>query len=63
MQTCCICQESGFNRHTLEMHIATQHIFYSAYECEHCKTAQFPSEFALRQHYQQDHRQKSFYVY
>lgn len=62
MLVCCVCQESFNERNALEMHISSSHIYYNAYECEHCKTAKFPSNFALRLHYEVDHRQKVYYV-
>jgi len=46
----------------LEIHIAIQHVLYSPYNCEHCQTAQFPSDYALRRHYLIDHRQQVFNI-
>ncbi|KAI1699595.1 tc5 transposase DNA-binding domain-containing protein [Ditylenchus destructor] len=77
--TCCVCHETLSNSNTLEMHIATEHVFYLAYECEHCETAPaniaklfptdcsretvlFPTDYALRQHYQLVHGQTSFVI-
>lgn len=62
MLNCCVCQESCTDRNSLEVHICTEHIYFTPYECEHCKMARFPSDFALRLHYKQDHRQKIYYV-
>jgi hypothetical protein len=44
------------SRDQLEMHIAVDHLQYFAYECEHCTLARFPTDAALREHYQLSHR-------
>ncbi|KAH7725712.1 Protein ZTF-9 [Aphelenchoides avenae] len=62
MLVCCCCEASLPTRNELELHLASEHVHYAAYECEHCKTARFPTEYALRQHFVLDHRQKTFYV-
>ncbi|KAH7707461.1 CBN-ZTF-9 protein [Aphelenchoides avenae] len=62
MPTCFVCQEFLTTRQELEVHLAAEHVHYLAYECEHCKHARFPTDYALRQHYEEDHQLKTFYV-
>ncbi|VDM70246.1 unnamed protein product [Strongylus vulgaris] len=46
----------------LEIHIASDHLNYCPYECERCRFAKFPTEFALVSHCKNDHGLKEFFV-
>ncbi|KAK6753033.1 hypothetical protein RB195_012563 [Necator americanus] len=46
----------------LEIHIASDHLNYCPYECERCRFAKFPTEFALISHCKSDHGLKEFFV-
>ncbi|RCN34695.1 zinc finger, C2H2 type, partial [Ancylostoma caninum] len=45
----------------LEIHIASDHLNYCPYECERCRFAKFPTEFALISHCKSDHGLKEFF--
>ncbi|KAJ1359166.1 hypothetical protein KIN20_017823 [Parelaphostrongylus tenuis] len=46
----------------LEIHIASDHLNYCPYECERCRFAKFPTEYALISHCKNDHELKEFFV-
>ncbi|CAD6196119.1 unnamed protein product [Caenorhabditis auriculariae] len=46
----------------LEAHIASFHLGICPYECESCKYAKFPTEYALISHYKECHGLTQFYV-
>ncbi|KAK5968860.1 RING-type domain-containing protein [Trichostrongylus colubriformis] len=46
----------------LEIHIASDHLNYCPYECERCRFAKFPTEYALILHCKNDHGLKEFFV-
>ncbi|KAK6011999.1 hypothetical protein OSTOST_22862, partial [Ostertagia ostertagi] len=46
----------------LEIHIASDHLNYCPYECERCRFAKFPTEYALISHCKNDHGLKEFFV-
>lgn len=46
----------------LEIHIASDHLNYCPYECERCRFAKFPTEYALISHCKSDHGLKEFFV-
>jgi hypothetical protein len=78
MVPCCVCQDEFEDKNFLEIHLATTHVFpffiwfdfhiiliqvfYTPYQCEFCQSALFPSDFALRRHYTNDHHQEVFNV-
>ncbi|KAK6046429.1 zinc finger, C2H2 type [Cooperia oncophora] len=45
----------------LEIHIASDHLNYCPYECERCRFAKFPTEYALISHCKNDHGLKEFF--
>uniref|UniRef100_A0A1I7UN39 C2H2-type domain-containing protein n=1 Tax=Caenorhabditis tropicalis TaxID=1561998 RepID=A0A1I7UN39_9PELO len=61
---CLDCPESEFypTVEDLEAHIATQHLHICPYECEKCKYAMFPTEFALATHCFAAHGMNEFSV-
>uniref|UniRef100_A0A914H008 C2H2-type domain-containing protein n=1 Tax=Globodera rostochiensis TaxID=31243 RepID=A0A914H008_GLORO len=59
---CCLCGEELEGAEALESHLASVHVLYMAYECDFCRDALFPSDFALREHYTKIHRKNSFTV-
>ncbi|CAJ0590743.1 unnamed protein product [Cylicocyclus nassatus] len=46
----------------IPIHIASDHLNYCPYECERCRFAKFPTEFALVSHCKNDHGLKEFFV-
>ena len=60
--TCCVCREQFESIHSLEVHIATNHVFYTPYECEICTGALFPTDQSLREHYARIHQKRVFNV-
>lgn len=78
MFVCCICRDVLADLSQVEIHLATEHVFYSPYECENCKNARFPTgkhfcdknlnyaclllDHALRMHYEEDHSLQSYNV-
>lgn len=62
MFTCSACKHEAQDVDYLEIHIATEHAHYWAYECELCEFSKFPTDFALRQHNTNIHRLENFTV-
>ncbi|PAV63082.1 hypothetical protein WR25_17325 [Diploscapter pachys] len=46
----------------LEIHISSDHLNHFPYECERCRFAKFPTEYALITHCKADHGMQEFYV-
>jgi len=46
----------------LEAHVASEHFDCLPYQCEKCRFSKFPTEFALRYHYESDHGMKRYFV-
>ncbi len=60
---CIVCDRKGIESiEELEIHIATEHLEYYAYECMMCELAKFPTDEALRRHYQMVHQKNEFKV-
>uniref|UniRef100_A0AC34Q4Y6 C2H2-type domain-containing protein n=1 Tax=Panagrolaimus sp. JU765 TaxID=591449 RepID=A0AC34Q4Y6_9BILA len=60
---CITCPNETYQtREDLEAHVASSHFHYFPYECEQCRYANFPTEWALRYHYQSVHNETTFYI-
>lgn len=46
----------------LEAHIASEHFDCMPFECEKCRFSKFPTEFAIKRHFEEDHRMLEYYV-
>uniref|UniRef100_A0A915D864 C2H2-type domain-containing protein n=1 Tax=Ditylenchus dipsaci TaxID=166011 RepID=A0A915D864_9BILA len=63
MLKCCVCSDnSSLNANELEAHIAAVHYDCTPYECDHCKYSKFPTEYAVRRHFEVDHGLFEYYV-
>jgi hypothetical protein len=64
MPTCLLCPFLGdFLRvEDLEAHITGDHFDCTPYQCEKCQFAKFPTEYAIRNHYEQDHGLTEYFV-
>jgi hypothetical protein len=64
MPSCLLCPSPeifvGINE--LEAHIAADHFNVTPYECEKCRFAKFPTEYAVRNHYEKDHGLSEYYI-
>ncbi|KAI1728736.1 Zinc finger putative Transcription Factor family [Ditylenchus destructor] len=62
MPKCTICHNSFPNADELEAHISDVHFDCVPYECEKCRYSKFPTEFAIRRHYTEDHGMQEYFV-
>ncbi|KAH7720333.1 ZTF-9 protein [Aphelenchoides avenae] len=63
MPSCGLCKSAHFARvEELEAHITGDHFNCTPYECEKCRFAKFPTEYAVREHYEKDHKMSDYHV-
>ncbi|CAP36613.1 Protein CBR-ZTF-9 [Caenorhabditis briggsae] len=55
-------QSEAYTKDDLEAHIASNHLNIFPYECEKCKFAKFPTEYALVTHCRVDHGASEFFI-
>ena len=60
---CCVCTDEFSGIDDLEAHISADHYNCLPFECEKCKFAKFPTEFAIKRHYEEDHGLVEYFVY
>ncbi|KAH7684429.1 CBN-ZTF-9 protein, partial [Aphelenchoides avenae] len=62
MPSCGLCKSAHFARvEELEAHITGDHFNCTPYECEKCRFAKFPTEYAVREHYEKDHKMSDYH--
>jgi hypothetical protein len=59
---CCVCTDEFPGIDDLEAHISADHYNCLPFECEKCKFAKFPTEFAIKRHYEEDHGLMEYFV-
>lgn len=65
MINCCMCptdSESFSSVDDLEAHVAAEHFDCVPFECERCRFSKYPTEFAIKRHFEQDHGMTEYYV-
>uniref|UniRef100_A0A914UXZ7 Uncharacterized protein n=1 Tax=Plectus sambesii TaxID=2011161 RepID=A0A914UXZ7_9BILA len=60
--SCVRCGLKKASEEELEIHIASDHLHFHAYECHLCPHAKFPTEFAIRYHCLSVHKLKEYYI-
>lgn len=59
---CSRCSEKYQLLSELEIHLATDHLSFTPYQCVYCSYVRLPSVFALKQHYNCLHANKDLQV-
>uniref|UniRef100_A0A914HYH5 C2H2-type domain-containing protein n=1 Tax=Globodera rostochiensis TaxID=31243 RepID=A0A914HYH5_GLORO len=59
---CSLCSDEFSSIDDLEAHISADHFNCLPFECEKCKFAKFPTEFAIKRHYEEDHGLSEYFV-
>lgn len=59
---CCVCTDEFSGIDDLEAHISADHYNCLPFECEKCKFAKFPTEFAIKRHYEEDHGLVEYFI-
>uniref|UniRef100_A0A915DB51 C2H2-type domain-containing protein n=1 Tax=Ditylenchus dipsaci TaxID=166011 RepID=A0A915DB51_9BILA len=62
MYNCSSCDLQTICRNELEAHISAIHFDCTPYECELCPHSKFPTEFAIRKHFENDHQLEEYYI-
>lgn len=59
---CCVCTDEFSGIDDLEAHISADHYNCLPFECEKCKFSKFPTEFAIKRHYEEDHGLVEYFI-